>query len=366
MRHLITGGAGFIGVNLAESLLNDSDEVTVFDDYSRRGADLNAAWLKKRHPSVKLMKGDVRHDLDVLSSLVEEADVVYHLAGQVAVTTSVIDPRVDFERNLLGTFNVLEAVRQSRKPPVLIYASTNKVYGQMEEIDIDEGARRYAYGGGRVGISEKQQLDFHSPYGCSKGGADQYVTDYARIFGLKTIVFRQSCIYGPRQFGIEDQGWLAWFAIAATLGRPVTVFGTGKQVRDVLHVSDLIELMRHAVERIEVSSGSVYNVGGGPPIHYPCLSRSTCWSRASAGPLSTRSLMPDRGIRRSTSATPERSPRSSRGLLRSTRKLASNSSSHGLSITATSSPTPIDILSNADLAEARSAQTERCDRLLTS
>jgi CDP-paratose 2-epimerase len=263
-RHLITGGAGFIGVNLAERLLKDANVVTVLDDFSRSGADLNAAWLKEHHPSVNIVTADVRHDHEVVASLVDEVDVVYHLAAQVAVTTSVLDPRMDFERNLLGTFNVLEAVRRSRKPPVLLYASTNKVYGGMEGIPVVEGARRYAYGDGRVGISEEQHLDFHSPYGCSKGGADQYVTDYARMFGLRTVVFRQSCIYGQRQFGIEDQGWLAWFAIAATLGRPVTVFGTGKQVRDVLHISDLIELMGLAVERIDVSAGNVYNVGGGP------------------------------------------------------------------------------------------------------
>jgi CDP-paratose 2-epimerase len=264
MRNVVTGGAGFIGVNLSERLLADGESVVILDDFSRIGATANADWLSSRHPDVEIVEADLRRYGATLEQMVGSAEVVYHLAGQVAVTSSVADPRDDLERNLLGTFNVLEALRRTSEPATLVYASTNKVYGQLEGVPVDELATRYAYGNGHVGISEDQLLDFHSPYGCSKGAADQYVRDYARIFGIPTVVLRQSCIYGPRQFGIEDQGWLAWFAIAATLGRPVTIFGDGKQVRDVLHVSDLIELARRAVERVDIAGGRVYNVGGGP------------------------------------------------------------------------------------------------------
>ncbi|MGZ4316387.1 MAG: GDP-mannose 4,6-dehydratase [Gaiellaceae bacterium] len=264
MRHLVLGGAGFIGANLASRLLEQGEPVVVLDDLSRRGADLNIAWLREHHPTLRFVRADIRRDLSIMDDLVAEADAVYHLAAQVAVTSSVDDPRRDFEINLLGTLNVLEAIRRTEHRPVLIYSSTNKVYGQMESLPIDVQETRYTYAGGRVGVSEEQPLDFHSPYACSKGGADQYVRDYARVYGMPTVVLRQSCIYGPRQFGIEDQGWLAWFAISAMLGRPVTIYGTGKQVRDVLHVSDLIDLIEKAVAEIDIAKGQVYNVGGGP------------------------------------------------------------------------------------------------------
>ena len=236
MRHLVIGGAGFIGTNLAHHLLDSGESVTVVDDLSRRGATQNAQWLQERHPRMHFVRADIRTDRTESQQLVKEADVVHHLAAQVAVTASVDDPRTDFEINLLGTLNVLEAVRQAGTDPILLFASTNKVYGQMETVPIEEGETRYTYTDGRAGVSEDQPLDFHSPYACSKGGADQYVHDYSRVFGLRTVVFRQSCIYGPHQFGIEDQGWLAWFTIATTLGRPLTIYGNGKQVRDVLHV----------------------------------------------------------------------------------------------------------------------------------
>ena len=266
MTHLVIGGAGFIGVNLAARLAKQRERVVVLDDLSRRGADQNAAWLQSQHPEVRFVRADIRTDLSTVQQLVNEAEIVYHLAAQVAVTTSVEDPRLDFGINLLGTLNVLEAVRLSANQPILIFSSTNKVYGQLEAIAIEEHERRYAFADGRSGITEDDPLDFHSPYGCSKGAADQYVRDYARVFDLKTVVLRQSCIYGPRQFGIEDQGWLAWFTIAATLGRPVTIYGTGKQVRDVLHVSDLIDLFATAIDRIDVARGKIYNVGGGLPV----------------------------------------------------------------------------------------------------
>ena len=209
------------------------------------------------------MRGtDIRNFKDC-ERAVHDQNLVFHLAAQVAVTTSVTDPREDFEINALGTFNMLEAVRKVKKYPIFIFASTNKVYGGMEKVKIVEKQGRYAYRDFPYGISEFFDLDFHSPYGCSKGAADQYVSDYYRIYGIPTIVFRQSCIYGPRQFGIEDQGWIAWFIIAATLKKAITIYGDGKQVRDVLYIDDLVDLFEVAVRKVEVAKGKVYNVGGG-------------------------------------------------------------------------------------------------------
>jgi CDP-paratose 2-epimerase len=189
---------------------------------------------------------------------------VYHLAGQVAVTNSVQYPRKDFEDNALGTFNVLESARLAGNDPVFIYASTNKVYGKMEDIKIKETGTRYIYTDHPNGISESQPLDFHSPYGCSKGSGDQYTRDYYRMYGLRTVVLRQSCIYGYRQFGIEDQGWVAWFIIAAIKNRPITIYGNGKQVRDILFIEDLLDAYKRAVDNIDKASGEVFNIGGGP------------------------------------------------------------------------------------------------------
>jgi CDP-paratose 2-epimerase len=186
------------------------------------------------------------------------------LAAQVAVTTSVTNPRNDFETNALGTFNIMEAVRQSSSKPIVIYSSTNKVYGKMADLKIVQSDGRYAYAHCPDGIPETRPLDFYSPYGCSKGTGDQYVIDYARIYGLKTIVFRQSCIYGPHQMGVEDQGWVAWFAIRALQERPVTIYGDGKQVRDVLYIDDLTAAFDAAVKHITKTSGQAYNIGGGP------------------------------------------------------------------------------------------------------
>ncbi|MFQ5953134.1 MAG: GDP-mannose 4,6-dehydratase, partial [Candidatus Omnitrophota bacterium] len=184
--------------------------------------------------------------------------------AQVAVTTSVADPRSDFNANALGTFNLLEAIREAGLDPTIVYASTNKVYGEMLDLNVDEKGGKYQYTDIPGGIPESRQLDFHSPYGCSKGCADQYIMDYSRIYGLKTVSMRQSCVYGPRQFGIEDQGWVAHFTICAVLGKPITIYGDGKQVRDVLHVQDLIELFHAACENIEKVKGMAFNVGGGP------------------------------------------------------------------------------------------------------
>lgn len=265
-RILIIGGAGFIGINSARHFMDRGWSVTILDNFSRIGTDLNLKWLSQDYPGkFSVIRADITKDLKKLEKAVESNDAVLHLAAQVAVTTSVVDPRNDFNINALGAFNVLEAIRKSKNKPKAIYSSTNKVYGGLEDLKIREVATRYRFkniSADKYGISETRSLDFHSPYGCSKGSADQYFIDYARIYGLKTTVLRQSCIYGPFQFGIEDQGWVAWFSIAGTLNRPIKIYGTGKQVRDILHVSDLVQLYEMVLENMEKSSG-VYNVGGG-------------------------------------------------------------------------------------------------------
>lgn len=263
-RILITGGAGFIGSNLAHKLLSQGDTVTIFDNLSRPGCQQNLDWLRRSHgaESFRLVHADLS-DYDGLKRATEGTQEIYHLAGQVAVTTSVSNPRADFEANALGTFNALEAAREVGDDPIFVYASTNKVYGGMEEMEIVEGERRFRYGTLPHGIPETQLIDFHSPYGCSKGAGDQYSRDYARIYGLRTVVVRQSCIYGYRQFGIEDQGWIAWFIIAALKKRPITIYGNGKQVRDILFIDDLLDAYQAIVDNIGVTSGGIYNIGGG-------------------------------------------------------------------------------------------------------
>ncbi len=262
-RCLVTGGAGFLGSNLANDLLADGLHVTVFDSLSRPGSQLNLDWLRGQYgDALSFTKGDVR-DSKVVERAVAGVDVVYHLAGQTAVTSSVDDPRADFEHNALGTLNVLEAARRSDASPIVVYASTNKVYGALPGVRVVEEETRYSLPDNEDGIGERQRLDFHSPYGCSKGAADQYVRDYHRVYGVRTVVMRQSCLYGPRQMGVEDQGWVAWFLIAALLDLPITIYGDGKQVRDLLFVDDAVAALRSAVARIEVSAGEVYNIGGG-------------------------------------------------------------------------------------------------------
>ena len=263
--YLITGGAGFIGSNYVHRLLGRGEHVTIYDNLSRAGASKNMAWLEETFgkEGSRLIVGDVA-DAPHLAEAAKDADVIVHLAGQVAVTTSVTNPREDFEANALGTFNALEAARASGRNPVFLYASTNKVYGGMEEVALAEEATRYRYADLEHGCPEAQPLDFHSPYGCSKGTGDQYVRDYARIYGLPTVVMRQSCIYGTRQFGIEDQGWIAWMIIAAVTGKQITIYGDGKQVRDVLFVDDLLDAYDAAITNIDVAAGGVYNLGGGP------------------------------------------------------------------------------------------------------
>lgn len=264
-RILVTGGAGFIGSNLVHRLLSQDHEVVVFDNLSRSGCKTNLDWLKAKHGknAFQLVIANLV-DFETLQQAVRGVDRIYHLAGQVAVTTSVKNPRLDFEDNLLGTFNVLEAARLAGNDPIVIYASSNKVYGGMENVEVVEEEARYRYADLPFGVPETQPLDFHSPYGCSKGAGDQYVRDYARIYGLRTVVSRQSCIYGYRQFGIEDQGWVAWFTIAALKKRPIAIYGNGKQVRDVLFIDDLLDAYDALVINIEKTAGKIYNIGGGP------------------------------------------------------------------------------------------------------
>lgn len=264
MRLLITGGAGFIGSNTADAFLSDGHQITVFDDLSRAGTELNLSWLQSNHPGLRFVRGDITQIDQIQAAFDVSFDAVIHLAAQTAVTTSITEPARDFQINALGTFNLLEAVRISGQDPVVIYASTNKVYGGMETVAVVEEERRYRYLDYPLGIREDLGLDFHSPYGCSKGAADQYVRDYARMYGLRTIVYRQSCIYGERQFGIEDQGWVAWFILAARAKKQITIFGNGKQVRDVLHIQDLVAAYKVGIERADQVAGRIYNIGGGP------------------------------------------------------------------------------------------------------
>ncbi len=264
LKILITGGCGFIGCNAAKRFMDKDNEIIVIDNLSRKGSKDNLKWLKQQG-EFEFIDCDIRDYAKLRKVFADRnsVDVVLHFAAQVAVTTSVLDPREDFQINALGTFNLLEAVRENKLDPIFIYASTNKVYGGMTDIKVIERNGRYEYESLPDGISENRILDFHSPYGCSKGAADQYVRDYSRIYGLRTVVMRQSCIYGYRQFGVEDQGWVAWFTIAASLDKPITIYGDGKQVRDVLFIDDLVDAYEKAIDNIEIASGKIYNIGGG-------------------------------------------------------------------------------------------------------
>ena len=263
---LVTGGAGFIGSNLTERLLTELRvRVRIFDDLSRAGVRHNLDWLRSLPGSDRLefVQGDIR-DAAALTKASDDVSEIYHLAAQVAVTTSVDAPRNDFEVNALGTFNVLEAARRSGRHPFILFTSTNKVYGSLNSVSVHvDGTHYSAEDPSFRGVSESEQLDFHSPYGCSKGAADQYVRDYSRIYDLPTVVFRMSCIAGPRQFGNEDQGWVAHFLYSVLEGRPITIYGDGFQVRDVLHVHDLLDAMDLAYTHRDAVRGEVFNVGGG-------------------------------------------------------------------------------------------------------
>jgi CDP-paratose 2-epimerase len=264
---LITGGAGFIGSNLAHRLLSRGHKVVLLDSLARPGVDTNArALVEEFGARVQLVIGDVR-DTQTVTRLVRDAEAVFHFAAQVAVTTSLVAPLHDFDVNLRGTLTVLEAVRRLSEPPPLLFTSTNKVYGDLADVALRESSSRYEPVDPGVlarGVDERRALDFHSPYGCSKGASDQYVLDYARCFGLPATVFRMSCIYGPRQFGTEDQGWVAHFLIRALHGQPITLYGDGKQVRDILFVEDLIDAMLLAIGAPDKVSGTAFNMGGGP------------------------------------------------------------------------------------------------------
>lgn len=266
MKIIITGGAGFIGSNAAHYYLQKKADVVVFDNLSRTHTEKNLSWLTTQNGNLTFIHGDIRSEgaLGKLMPFLKKADAVLHLAGQVAVTTSIADPREDFEVNALGTLNLLEAMRAVGSRAKLIYSSTNKVYGSMDDVKVVTKPTRYEYADLPYGVSESRSLDFHSPYGCSKGSADQYVHDYGRIYGLDTVVMRQSCIYGPRQFGVEDQGWVAWFLIAAVLKKSITIYGDGKQVRDLLYIDDLMRAYDMAITAGKKTRGGVYNIGGGP------------------------------------------------------------------------------------------------------
>jgi len=269
MKLLITGGCGFLGSNLAVHALKRGDELVVFDNLYRNGSLQNLHWLNEQG-TFRFVHGDIRNFNDVQRVIADFCpDAIFHLAGQVAMTTSIANPRMDFEVNAMGSHNLLEAVRLYAPEAAVLYSSTNKVYGDLEQFSYRENATRYECVDRPSGFDETTTLDFHSPYGCSKGAADQYMLDYARIFGLKTVVFRHSSMYGGRQFATYDQGWVGWFCQQAvaikngTLKEPFTISGNGKQVRDVLHADDMITLYYSALERIDVARGQAFNVGGG-------------------------------------------------------------------------------------------------------
>jgi CDP-paratose 2-epimerase len=265
-RVLITGGAGFIGTNLANRLMAQGRSVTVFDNFSRPGVGRNLRWLRETHGDrLKIEVGDIC-DAEAVGRAVTQASEIFHFAAQVAVTSSLSDPIHDFEVNARGTLNLLEALRKLDTPPPMIFTSSNKVYGRLEDVPVQATDRRYEPVDRlqhQHGFNEERPLDFHSPYGCSKGAAEQYVLDFSRTFGLPTAVFRMSCIYGPHQFGTEDQGWVAHFLIRALEGEIINVYGDGKQVRDILYVEDLVDAMLLAQRNINAVRGQAFNIGGG-------------------------------------------------------------------------------------------------------
>ena len=264
---LITGGAGFIGSNLAHHLLSAGHRVRLLDNLSRTGVERNLQWLMETHGDlVDIEVPDVRN-YSIVKQAVKDASQIFHFAAQVAVTSSLIDPREDFEINARGTLNLLEAVRTTENPPPLVFTSTNKVYGTLSDLEFTKQATRYVPVEPSIrerGIAENRSLDFHSPYGCSKGAADQYVVDYARTFRVPALVFRMSCIYGPHQRGNEDQGWVAHFVIRSIAGQPITIYGDGRQVRDLLFIDDLVDAFLVAQRNMNKLAGNAFNIGGGP------------------------------------------------------------------------------------------------------
>lgn len=269
MKYLITGGCGFLGSNIASEILKRDDELVVFDNLYRFGSYQNKEWLETQGEFI-FIHGDIRNTNDVERTIkTHKPDVIYHLAGQVAMTTSIADPRMDFEINVGGSFNLLNAVRLYSPESTIIYSSTNKVYGDLEQFTYEETATRYQCIEKPNGFDEKVTLDFHSPYGTSKGSADQYMLDFARIYGIKTAVFRHSSMFGGRQFATYDQGWIGWFTQQAinikngTQKEPFTISGNGKQVRDLLYASDCVDLYLKASQKIDMIKGQAFNIGGG-------------------------------------------------------------------------------------------------------
>jgi len=268
-KYLITGGCGFLGSNLASEVLRRGKELAIFDNLSRFGSEQNLLWLRSQG-DLLFQHGDIRNPSAIEKFIIDfKPDVIFHLAGQVAMTTSIVNPRLDFEVNALGTLNVLEAVRLHSPETIILYSSTNKVYGDLAWVRYEERETCYVALDYPNGFDESLPLDFHSPYGCSKGAADQYILDYARMFGLHTVVFRHSSMYGGRQFATYDQGWIGWFCQKAleikkgVLKEPFTISGNGKQVRDLLHASDVVKLYFKTLENIEQAKGHVFNIGGG-------------------------------------------------------------------------------------------------------
>ncbi|UUL82168.1 GDP-mannose 4,6-dehydratase [Sphingomonas qomolangmaensis] len=269
MKLLITGGCGFLGSNLSAAALKQGFDLTLFDNLSRLGSADNLGWLRQQG-HFQHVHGDIRNPNDVMRTIEDvRPDAVFHVAGQVAMTTSIANPRLDFETNAFGTLNLLEAVRAHAPEATIVYSSSNKVYGDLEWVDYQETDTRYVDPARPQGLGEDTPLDFQSPYGCSKGAADQYMQDFARVYGLRTVVFRHSSMYGLRQFGTFDQGWIAWFCAQAVktkhglLNAPFTIAGNGKQVRDVLEAKDMERLYFAAVRHIDKAAGQVFNVGGG-------------------------------------------------------------------------------------------------------
>jgi CDP-paratose 2-epimerase len=267
-RLLVTGGAGFVGANLADRLASEGHDVLVYDALRRPGVEENLAWLRRRHPRrITAVVADIR-DAGALGKALHGAGAVFHLAAQVAVTTSLADPAEDFAVNLQSTFTLLDMLRRRRGGPCpLVFASTNKVYGDLADVALentDDGWVPREAGLRAAGLDETRPLGFHTPYGCSKGAADQYVLDFARSYGVPATVLRMSCIYGPRQMGTEDQGWVAHFLIRALRGEAVTIYGDGAQVRDILHVDDAVSAWIAAWSRIHLATGRAFNLGGGP------------------------------------------------------------------------------------------------------
>ena len=269
MKYLITGGAGFLGSNLASKVLSENEELFIFDNLYKRGTHENLKWLMEQG-NVNFVHSDIRNKNDVETAIKSiEPDVIFHLAGQISMTSSVADPRMDFEVNTVGTFNLLNAIRLYSPKSIIVYSSTNKVYGDLERFDYKETDKRYVCTNMPNGFDEHVNLDFRSPYGTSKGSADQYMLDFYRIYGIRTVVFRHSSMYGKRQFATYEQGWIAWFCMKAleikkgSSNKLFTISGNGKQVRDILYISDVANLYFNTVKNIEQTEGQAFNIGGG-------------------------------------------------------------------------------------------------------